>query len=88
MEARREKKDKMFRPALAKRQDWELAGSMDCMMEGMSEGAVGIVWVAEGMPEVVLEPEVPSEAATISAAVHNVNTRERQERGGQQKNSK
>ena len=43
MEARREKKDKMFRPALAKRQDWELARSMDCMMEGMSEVAVGIV---------------------------------------------
>ena len=37
------------------------------------------------MPEVVLEPEVPSEAATISAAVHNVNTRERQERGGEQR---
>ena len=43
MEARREKKDKMFRPALAKRQDWELAGSLDCMIEGMSKVAVGIV---------------------------------------------
>ena len=43
IEARREKKDKMFRPAVAKRQAWELAGSMDCMIEGMSEVAVGLV---------------------------------------------
>ena len=80
----------MFIPALAKRQDWELAGSMDCMLEGLVEVAFGVVGVVEGMPEVMLGSEVASEAATISA-IHNVSTRAGQGRGEQQrklKNSK
>ena len=59
-------------------------------MEGLVEVAFGVVGVVEGMPEVMLESEVPSEAATISA-VRNVSTRAGQGRGEQQrklKNSK
>ena len=50
----------MFRPAVAKRQDWELAGSMDRMMEGDIEVAVVVEGIIEGMSEVVLEEEAAS----------------------------
>ena len=53
-------------------------------MEGVTEVAVDVVGVVEGMPEVMLESELPSEAATISA-IHNVSIRERQDRREQQR---
>ena len=60
MERRSEKKDDMFRPAVAKRQDWELAVLIDWIEEGNVEVAVGVGWTVEGMSEAELEVEAAS----------------------------
>ena len=50
----------MFRPAVAKRQDWELAVFINWIVEGDVEVAVGVGGTVEGMSEAVLEVETAS----------------------------